>query len=188
MCFILFMMPEAMWGQWSEYHIYKGGERIGNILASRVVKGERAFYRMDSRSEFTLLWKQDVLTTMSAEYAMGRLIGCHSTVKVNGAVRDSSHMAHRSGILEGYIHKGKHLQLKDAHPWTTARLYFEEPVGVAAIFVESELQDLPMTRIAEGVYKLTFTDRSENRYVYRNGVLEEIHVIRTFFDLLFKRT
>lgn len=69
-----------------------------------------------------------------------------------------------------------------------ARMYFEEPIGRKTIFIESVMDHGALRASAPGEYILTFPDGAVNRYVYRGGTLREIHVDRTFLDLLFKRT
>jgi hypothetical protein len=66
-------------------------------------------------------------------------------------------------------------------------MYFEEPIGQQRIFVESVLRYCPLQHLGGGEYRLTLPDDKVNRYVYKDGRLEEIHVDRNFFDLVFKR-
>ena len=74
-----------------------------------------------------------------------------------------------------------------ATQWTTSRLYFEEPAGQSIVFVESVLKDCPLICSAPNTYTLTFPNGNVNRYVYKGGSLQEIHVERTFLDLVFRR-
>ena len=40
----------------------------------------------------------------------------------------------------------------------------------------------------EGLYRLTLPNGNVNRYVYKQGVLHEVHVDRALFDLVFRRS
>jgi hypothetical protein len=134
-----------------------------------------------------VLWKQVVRTVGMTEYVNGSMTTCHSSFRFNDSLKDSSHMVTRHGVTKGYVHPGKTTQKANTNPWSTARLYYEEPIGQTSIFVESVLHNCPLERTAAGTYTLTMPDRKVNHYVYRNGVLYEIRVDRSFFDLVFRR-
>lgn len=104
---------------------------------------------------------------------------------LNDALRDSSHMAR--GASECFVHPEAPFTCERTTQWTTARMYFEEPIGQALIFVESALKDLPLQRTGDGTYTLTLSSNTENHYVYRGGVLQEIHIKRPMVGLVFKR-
>lgn len=175
------------WAQSSTFHIIKGDQVVGQVKVDRHVQGDRTLYSMTSRSKVVVLWPQHIRTAVMTEYRGGRLNACHSAVSVNEEVRDSSCMRMVNGRSQGYIHPGRTVATHNNNPWTTARMYYEEPVGQARIYVESVLSDQPLVCISPGVYELQLPDGDVNRYIYRNGVLHEIIVDRTFFDLVFRR-
>jgi hypothetical protein len=171
----------------STFHIIKGDQVVGQVKVDRHVQGDRTLYSMTSRSKVVVLWPQHIRTAVMTEYRGGRLNACHSAVSVNEEVRDSSCMRMVNGRSQGYIHPGRSVATHNNNPWTTARMYYEEPVGQARIYVESVLSEQPLVCISPGVYELQLPDGDVNRYIYRNGVLHEIIVDRTFFDLVFRR-
>ncbi len=173
--------------QRSEFHIYKGGEKVGNILVGRSEAGEQVRYTMDSYSEFSLIWTQEVRTRVVTEYLRGSIDHCYSSIKVNGSIRDSSYMRSSNTDNDCYVHPDRPAECGPATDWSTARMYFEEPVGTRSIYVESVLKDCPLENSGPGRYTLTFPNDVQNHYVYRNGVLHEIQVIRPLFDLVFRR-
>lgn len=173
--------------QQSRFSIWKGDDVIGSVLARRTVSADRTHYLMTSFSEFDLIWKHNVRSLVSTEYLNGELATCHSNMRVNGDMRDSSHFAPGAASAHCFVHPDERFMHRGRVEWTTARMYFEEPVQQGSIFVESVLKDCPLEAIGEGRYQLTLPDDRRNRYSYRNGQLEEIHVDRGFFDLVFKR-
>jgi hypothetical protein len=173
--------------QRSQFDILKGDRVVGRIMTLKQEEAGRTDYLMTSYSVFEVMMKQVVTTSMAAEYKEGLLRSCHSLVKVNGNMRDSSHLAPRAGKLMGYVHPGPAAQKEHPVKWTTARMYYEEPVGQASIFVESALAFCTLVRTGAGTYTLTLPNKSENHYVYRKGVLQEVRVDRVFFDLVFRR-
>lgn len=177
----------ACLAQRSTFDVLKGDETVGSIIASRSLIGARTLYVTTSWAEFDLLWRQNVRTTSTTEYAGDSIHACRTAVRVNGSVRDSSHMAPSTGGLACYVHPDKRFRGAPRTEWTTARMYFEEPVGQARIFVESVLEPCALRSTAPGCYQLIFPNGAENRYRYANGILQEVHVDRTFLDLVFRR-
>lgn len=167
------------------FDILRGNKVLGHVTALMSERAGHTRYRMTSTSEFSLGWKQQVHTIVDTEYLNGELMACHSSIQVNRSLRDSSHMAR--GADRCYVHPEQAFLCERATQWTTARMYFEEPVGQDHIFVESQLRDLPLQRIGAGIYTLTFPDGKQNRYHYAEGLLREIHVDRGFFTLVFRR-
>lgn len=173
--------------QRSTFDILKGDDVVGSIAASCSGVGDRTLYVMTSFSTLDLVWKQVVNTAVVTEYDTGVLRSCRASVHVNGSVRDSSNMVPEGDGHLCYVHPKGGFHREQAPSWTTARMYFEEPVGQEHIFVESVLEPCAIRSSSPGTYHLTFPNGAENRYVYQEGKLQEIHVDRTFLDLVFRR-
>lgn len=167
------------------FDILRSGKVLGHVTALVQEKGGHKRYLMTSTSEFSLGWKQRVNTVVSTEYLHGELIACHSRVMVNQSLRDSSLMAR--GSERCFVYPEQAFSCERATQWSTARMYFEEPLGQRTVFVESVLRDLPLERTGPGAYTLTFPDGKQNHYLYEAGKLREIQVDRTFFTLVFRR-
>ncbi len=180
--------PVVSMAQRSMYQIIKDDEVVGSIAASRTQTGDRTLYIMTSYSIMDVIWEQVVSTAVTAEYVGGALRACRSSVHVNGSVRDSSHMSPQANGHLCYVHPKEPFHREQAPAWTTARMYFEEPSGQDLIFVESVLEPCSLRTTGAGSYVLTFPNGAENRYRYADGELQEVHVDRTFLDLVFRRT
>ena len=187
LCFWLFSVTLSGVAQDTRFDIWKGNDLIGSVLARKTVSHDRTLYLMTSYSEIDMIWKQVIRSLVSTEYRNGTLSTCNSHVKVNGSVRDSSHFTTRTDDMHCYVHPDQRFAHHDPVAWTTARMYFEEPVGQKTIFVESVLKHCALQPLGNGQYRLTLPDGKVNRYLYTNGRLEEIHVDRSLFDLVFRR-
>jgi len=184
---ILLAVIERSAAQKSQFDVLKGDAVVGKILASRAIAGDRTTYLMTSYSEFDIIWKQIVKSVAATEYVDGSLISCHTNMSVNGTLRDSSRMHKSEEEVHCFVHPDQRFLCKAAVEWTTARMYFEEPIGQRTIFVESVLKYCPLELTSAGVYRLTLPGEKVNNYSYKDGVLQEIHVDRSFFDLVFRR-
>ncbi|MBK9274711.1 MAG: hypothetical protein IPM49_09250 [Flavobacteriales bacterium] len=170
------------------FQILKGGKPVGRIDVKRTEAAGKAVYRMTSRSSIVVLWTHDVRSDMLTEYQGGQLTRCYSTYHVDDELRDSSYLYTVGGRPLCYVHPGEVFVGRTDNPWTVARMYYEEPIGQDSIFVESELRDCPLRAVGDGRYILTMPEKGTNHYTYRDGVLHEVLVDRTLFNLLFRRT
>ena len=112
---------------------------------------------------------------------------CGAHMRVNKSMRDSSNMVRVGNQAQCYVHPDKRFVLAGDVAWTTARMYYEEPVGQSRIFVESEMAFCRFEAIGANIYRLHLPDGKLNEYTYQRGELREVKVIRTLFDLYFKR-
>ncbi|HEY0978964.1 MAG TPA: DUF6134 family protein [Flavobacteriales bacterium] len=183
----LFLLAMTVRAQEAGYLIYKGDQEVGSIRVSRSVSAEHVDYRMTSSAAIDVVWKQRVRTAMETRYRKGRIHAVHTTVRVNDALRDSSNMVTGSDAAWCYVHPGSYFQREGDSDWTTARMYYEEPVDQDTIFVESVLQDCPLVRTGPSRYTLTMPNNNRNHYIYRGGVLHEVQVDRSLIDLVFRR-
>lgn len=181
---VLVLAPSAG-AQIARFHVLKADEVIGHVIASRQALPNGELYTMVSHCEVDLVWKQRIRTSLRTEYANGALASCHTSLRVNDAVRDSSCMVR--GAEDCFVHPKAPFDCVRSTDWTTSRLYYAEPVGQSMIFVESVLRDCPLARTGPGTYTLTLPNGHTNRYVYREGKLYEIQVSRPLMDLVFRR-
>jgi len=145
-------------------------------------------YSMISHSTFHMIWSQEVHTVARTNYVAGRVASCLTTVHVNKAIRDSSVLRTVGGRGLYVVHpRTVYAAALPENPWTTARMYYEEPVGQDSVFVESELIECAVVRVAPGEYILKLPNKEQNHYVYRDGRLLEIRVDRGWLEMVFRR-
>jgi len=170
------------------FEILHNKKVLGTIDVLRIAKGDSITYSMISRSDFTLLWKRQVLTVARTLHIAGQVTNCLTTVHESGALRDSSALRCIGGRGLYVIHPDKvYAADLPKNTWSTARLYYDEPIGQDSIFVESELAECAIERIAPGEYILKLPNKEKNHYIYRNGILQEIRVDRGWLGLVFRR-
>ncbi|MBL8002124.1 MAG: hypothetical protein JNL05_09200 [Flavobacteriales bacterium] len=182
---VLLALASSAGAQIARFHVLRSDEVIGHVIASRQALPNGELYTMVSDCEVDLVWRQRIRTSLRTEYANGALAACHTSLRVNDAVRDSSCMVR--GTEDCFVHPKAPFDCVRSTDWTTSRLYYAEPVGQSMVFVESVLRDCPLVRTGPGTYTLTFPNGHTNRYVYREGQLYEIQVSRPLMDLVFRR-
>jgi len=186
--FVLFLASSACASQDGVFHILHNDKVLGTIDVLRLHEGDRVTYSMISHSTYTMVWKKEIHTVARTQYVGDAVTNCLTTVHVGGELRDSSAMRAIGGRGLYVVHPDKVYSADlPKNPWTTARMYYDEPVGQDSVFVESELSECSVERIAPGEYILKLPNKEKNHYVYRDGLLQEIRVDRGWFGLVFRR-
>lgn len=181
-----FLFHAAM-AQQEGFTIWKDGHRVGAITAIRHASGPDTTYAVSSISELALVTRHVVRSSLAMSYRDGMPWSCFTALRVNDALRDSSLMMRGSTGLECFVHPKERFIQASVHPWCTARLYFEEPVGQREVFVESLLQERPVEDMGEGLYRVDMAGGKANTYRYVGGVLQEVEVDRPLLKLVFRR-
>ncbi|MBK9420284.1 MAG: hypothetical protein IPN44_04440 [Flavobacteriales bacterium] len=169
------------------FTIWKGENLVGAITAIRKHPGANVTYAVSSYSELDFVLKQQVRSTMALEYRAGKPYSGFTSLHLNGSLRDSSSMRTVAGSMDCYVYPKEQFTFNGANAWSTARMYFEEPVGQTSVFVESVMRNCPLIRTEDGVYELNMPGKKTNIYRYKNGVLQAVEVDRVLIKLLFKR-
>ncbi len=174
-------------GQQVEFIVRKNGKIVGGITALRKPQEKRTVYAVSSYSELDLVKKQVVQSSLGIEYRNGRPYSCFTSFRLNGGLRDSSQMHKTEEGLACFVYPRERFLLNSTPAWTTARMYFEEPVDQTTIFVESVLRECALSRQAPGVYVLDLPGNKSNTYHYVKGALQEVEVVRPMLNLVFRR-
>jgi hypothetical protein len=169
------------------FSVIQGDDVVGSIVALRQHPGENATYVVSSASAMVLLKRQEVQSTLATAYRDRRPFSCFTALRVNGTLRDSSLMRPSGRAFSCFVLPKHRFTLSAAAPWSTARMYFEEPVGQHEVFVESVLRNCPLVHLGNGEYRVVLPEGKSNIYRYRKGELTEVHVNRTFLKLVFRR-
>ncbi len=167
--------------------IWKDQKVVGGITALRREADKRTVYAVSSYSEMEIIKKQVVRSSLGLEYRQGKPYACFTSFHLNQALRDSSNMRMQGDGLDCFIYPNERYRLGSTSQWSTARMYFEEPIGQNSVFVESALKDCPLRRISPGMYLLDLPGNRTNTYRYAGGMLQEVHVDRPLMKLVFRR-
>jgi hypothetical protein len=71
--------------------------------------------------------------------------------------------------------------------FTTAKLYFQEPLGIKRVYSERFLKYCPLEAQGDSRYKLHLPDNKVNYYIYKDEQLAAVLVERTWFNLEFRK-
>lgn len=175
----LFFLTVGMFGmlqanaQTRIYEVVLSGNKIGELTATKTVKGAFTTYKLESKSEAKVLFstkKNYVL--MDVTYKDGILVSSYCKNEINDEVDN-----YASINWDGSKYNITNEKKKFTHPtevkYSVISLYFSEPKGMKQLFTERIGEVYPLTDLGSGRYEYKIPNGDKNVYVYKNGELVE---------------
>lgn len=185
--FIFFVSGGSLFGQTLFYDIYKGNDRIGKIKVEKKISGNTVHYEANSEASFRVVFKNKLITNTAADFVDDELAYAMSKIVLNDKIREHSVTKKDGEYYRFYQHPNITTRKKKSpFPISSITLYYNEPTGVNQVFSENYQEMCNLTVIGEHAYELALPGGKINQYIYKNGQLVEIRVIRTFVDLSFR--
>lgn len=186
--FTPFLDFQQVVGQHKAFSVSLGGKEIGEITASLTASGKTETYKVKSDVKFKALWKSyHRETNHFVVYENKQLKKSASSVYMNEELEDSTTTNRGQLKMNCYRYPDEQfVQNEHQIKFTTAKLYFQEPVNVDNIYSERFLAYCKVELVGKNKYKLHLTNGKKNYYTYTNGVLTEVFVDRTLFNLFFR--
>lgn len=185
--FIFFISGGSLFGQTLFYDIYKGNDRIGEIKVEKKISGNKVHYEANSEASFRVVFKNKLITNTAADFVDDELEYAMSKIVLNDKIREHA-VTKKDGEYYRYFQhpETNTREKKSPFPISSITLYYDEPTGVDQVFSENYQEMCVLTEIGEHAYELALPGGKINQYIYKNGKLVEIKVIRTFVDLSFR--
>jgi hypothetical protein len=184
--FILLVLIKFAHGQDREleYKISRKGVAIGTLNFKETKLGENVRYRMHSRILTRFVFKFSAMGTEEAEYENGILKNSRLFQVVNGNekansstwLRENHYLVQEKGKIEKLPHKTIGFNL--------VCLYSNEPLERKMIYSDKFQVFLPIVKLKERHYRISFPDGNYNEYVYENGICKTIRVENSLFSVL----
>ena len=190
LCFLWFLInPGQLCAQKSTYAVRFAGMEIGEISTSLTESEHIQTYEVISDVSFKVLWKKYNRRTINlVTYENEAMKTSYSGVYINNDLEDSAAMNLEYEKYYCYRYPDERFVLNDAQVgFTSVMLYYQEPVGIEKVYSERFLEYCSLEALDDHKYKLYLPNRKINYYTYEEGVLLEIFVDRTWFNLRFQR-
>ncbi|QNL22993.1 hypothetical protein HZR84_13930 [Hyphobacterium sp. CCMP332] len=185
---IILLVSNLLSAQNQKYSIFWGDDEIGLMNVSRIQKGIKTEYSFKADVEFRVILKYNRSTQFNATYLRDTLIYCSSKSVMNDNLKDFQYTKKIGDSYQIFQHPDDTLKMKECILQSVALLYFNEPKPeMKRIYAEGYSKFVPIEKVGNGIYKLYLTEDKTNVYHYTNGQLNEVKVLRTWFDLTFKR-
>ena len=188
LCLLIILIdPAGLLAQTHRFAVHLAGKEIGTVTASLTETNTTQTYQIHSDVTFKVLWKSyNRITSNRVTYKDEVVQTSYSGVYMNNDMEDSSRVSLFNRTYDCYRYPDEKFQLIDAPvQFSTAKLYFSEPVGIPRIYSELFLSFCPLEDQGNHRYKLYLPNGSVNYYTYADSKLIEVLVDRTWFNLRF---
>ncbi|HNP17232.1 MAG TPA: hypothetical protein PKL31_02255 [Fulvivirga sp.] len=177
------------WGQKSTYTITAAGKEIGHISTVLVKSGNTETYKVVSEVNFKVLWNHyNRKTDNLAIFENGILQKSHSGIYMDHELEDSASMVLNNNKYSCFRYPDKTTIFSDSLlQFTSVKLYYTEPIGYEKIYSERFLDYCRVEKLGNHKYKIFLPNGKQNIYTYVDGILTEVFVDRTWFNLRFQR-
>jgi hypothetical protein len=165
-CIFLFLSHSAALSQEYKFNVDLAGKKIGEINASATQNGETHMYEIISEVNFKVLWKNyNRKSSNRMIYEEDNMIFSYSGIHMNDDLEDSVTMHKILDHYDCYQHPGKSLRLKSTNlNFTTAKLFFEEPLGMNRIYSEQYLEYCELVSNGDHKYTLHLPGTIDNHF------------------------
>ena len=175
-------------GQKLVYHVFHGNNNIGFIHVDREQKNNLEIYQLQSEVNFRILWKNhEHVSKMKVTFKDGVLFESISETWQNEKLDIKSRIWKNGNQYQGVFHSGDSVKITHPIDLSAVQLYYQEPVGLESVFLESFLEYGKFETVSPGNYEIKTPNGRLNTYIYEDGTLKELQVEGTWFTIHFKK-
>jgi hypothetical protein len=190
MVFSLLLVTVAGFAQEQKlsYTVQHNGKQVGSLNFRRVKAGTRTTYNIQSEVNVKMLLAISVKAQEQSVYENEVLQSSSVLRHVNGRQKANKQIRNNGRGLtvseDGQNHELKNYLVK----YNSHCLYSTEPVHFTNVFADNYQRFVPIVKVTDHQYRVTFPDGNSNDYFYENGICRRIKVKSRFFDAEFVLT
>jgi hypothetical protein len=180
-------LPETQQPKQLRYHLYSKNEKVGEIIARKTVSGNTVRYETSTTMTIRIVFKQDFDYRVVTTFRDGALLESIGNSNLNKKPHSSCKTQWTRGKYEIIKDEGL-LEINRQITYTGSMLYFQEPPVSGTVFSELNGHENKIRVIASHQYLLTDArTKKENRYYYKNGILETANIDHALVSLELRR-
>ncbi len=171
---LLFSFGPAATIEKFDYEVIVYNRTIGTFLASKVELNERADYSLETKISTRIFKNIEFDFAMNSSYQNSILV--HSDLKnyMNNELRKSSTVDFDGSKYLIRTKKNTITHNEVRIEYSSASLYFEEPIGRKFLFSENYGINLPIIEIKPHKYLVKLPNGDTNYYEYKNGEVASV--------------
>ncbi|HET7898783.1 MAG TPA: DUF6134 family protein [Flavisolibacter sp.] len=168
-----------------QYAINRNGKTVGNLSFRKSINGTRTTYNILSEVKVAVLMTFTVQAREQSVYDQDVLQSSSVVRQVNGKQKANKQVVNNGNGLT-VSDDGQRKELKNYRvKYNSHCLYAVEPVHYTNVFSDNYQQFVPIVKVAEHHYRVSFPDGGSNDYFYENGVCKKVQVKSSMFDAEF---
>lgn len=169
-----------------DFWIIHGDDTVGVLNVERRPNANRLNYKLYTKIDVTFIVHLVIVNNMSIVYENGRLISADVAQTSNRGVFDADIKAKFERNKYHVVKNGNSYYIEEKElTWSVGRMYFEEPIGVNAVYAEDNGKMVYLEHKAKGEYSLKVAFPSV--FSYKNGILSQMKAETIVGSILFVR-
>ncbi len=161
-----FMAISAYTQTYTRFFDAKANDKlVGHIKAQKVVSGEVETYSVESEINVNYVFRVNVTYRVQSVYKQSMLISSSASVYINGHLQNSVTTEWKDDHYE-INDSGHTTRLYEQIKFSTAQIYFNEPIGQRTLYSESEGIMKTLVKTADEKYKVKGPSKPENNTLY----------------------
>jgi hypothetical protein len=165
-----------------QYEVRYNGAAKGMMWVIKKTEGLITTIRIESDFNFRFLVPVSIKAVEEASFTKGVLTYSFVDRKVNGKQKVNQTLV-ASG--QSYQWTGKRNKEAPGYPITHSimSLYIQEPTGQLSVFSDALGENIPLTKIGSGKYRLDLPNGNINYYNYTDGVCTLVEIHHSFLQI-----
>ncbi len=147
------------------FTITSDDKQVGIMSATRSEEGDFVQYDVSSEVSMTILFKISVSYKVQATYKNDLLVASSATVYLNGDVQNDVNVE-RTGDHYTVTADGHTTRIYEDIRWSSAKLYFNKPVGAKKVLSETDGLLKNISELANGDFRLKDPEKESNVNTY----------------------
>lgn len=185
---LLFCLTSFSQVQDLHYDIQRNGKKVGDLRFKKQKAGSRTTYHIESDVKVSIIININVKAQEHSVYENEVLQSSSLVRHVNGKQKANKKTRNNGSGLT-ISDEGKEKELKSyLVRYNMHCLYSLEPVYFTNVFSDNYQKFIPIVKLANHHYKVTFPDGNSNEYLYENGICRKVKVRSQLFDADFVLT
>jgi hypothetical protein len=189
LCCVLFCLLNASSQEQNlQYAINRNGKKIGDLHFQKRMTGTKTIYSLESEVKVAMLVTVSVKANEQSVYENDVLQSSSLVRHVNGHEKTNKQIRNNGKGLT-VVDDGDQRELKNyVVKFSTHCLYAIEPTYYTNVFADNYQQFIPIVKLSDHHYKITFPDGNSNEYFYEKGICRKVKVRNQLFDAEFVLT
>ena len=162
------------------YEVLCDGRPVGVFKVNKTEIDGTSNFRVETIMAAGLIRRDEFRSVMLSSYEDSKLIMSDLKSWVNNELESSS-VIHWDG--NQYVKQdGEQLMeiCADMVTYSSACVYFQEPLNRTTLFYEKYGQELDVTPLSDSVYEVVLPNGAKERYTYHNGEVSMVEFVQSF--------
>jgi len=163
-----------------KFEVSLDGAPIGTHSVNKTVIGNSETFRVETETSAGLIGKMSHKFVMRSSFDDKKLVESDLKTWVNNDLESSTSLKWNG---QRYV-KQQGVKLSEiacgAAEYSSASLFFEEPIDRSALFHEKFGQELPVIHLGNHKYEVKLPNGGVERYTYNDGQVSEVQLVQTF--------